>query len=367
MKIIRAAVPFIAVRRGDTSVASEEAPVAERAEAPRTRSRLAQWFAILALAIGLAPGAVSAQEDGTVTIIGTFSMDYLYGELDLSYFAPDLLGVYYNGHEHTWALTLHGTTQSHISNGSYYATEIHATSFDLEFFGPDADTLNGVVSNRLAGADVSVYLQNTYYNYGGGFAIMHVLVGAFYNGNLYFYSGQDMGVQTLFPTDADGYPVVKLEPFSITPDSTELGENEIFSGTGFQMGSLGGLVSFEGSVGQPPTPPPPPTLSIGDSSVVEGNRGSTQLKFTVSRSGSSEGTVKVDYRTIAGTASAKSDYNAASGTVVFQPGVLSQTITITVKSERKREPNETFTVEIFNAIGASVVDAIATGTILNDD
>ena len=75
----------------------------------------------------------------------------------------------------------------------------------------------------------------------------------------------------------------------------------------------------------------------------------------------------MNYRTVAGTASAKSDYNAASGTLVFQPGVLNQTITITVQSDRKREPNETFTVELFNAVGASVTDAVATGTILNDD
>ena len=114
-------------------------------------------------------------------------------------------------------------------------------------------------------------------------------------------------------------------------------------------------------------PPPPPRVNIRDSSVVEGNRGSAQLKFTVNRSGSREGKFSVDYRTIDGTARAKSDYNAARGTLVFQPGVLSQTITITVNSDHAREPNETLTVQLSNAVGASVVDAIATGTILNDD
>ena len=70
---------------------------------------------------------------------------------------------------------------------------------------------------------------------------------------------------------------------------------------------------------------------------------------------------------VAGTARAKSDYYAAGGTLVFQPGVRTQTITITVKSDRTREPDETFTVELLNAVGASVADAVATGTILNDD
>src|SRR6185369_14970570 len=277
----------------------------------------------------------------------------------------DLLGVYNNGHEHTWTLTLHGTSQSHNTNGSYYGTEIHSTSFDLEFFGPDAATLNRIVSKHLAGRSVNVYLQNTYYSGGGGFAIMHVGVGGGVTGQLYFYTGQDMGSLTLFPADADGYPVVRPEPFSIEPDITELSEFEMFSGTGFNMGSLAGPVTFEGSVGEPE--PEPDVLAVADASVLEGNRGNSQLQFRVSRSGSSEGTVKVDYRTVAGTARAKSDYTAASGTLTFPPGVWSQTITITVNTDRKREPNETFTVELFNVVGASVDDAVATGTILNDD
>jgi hypothetical protein len=108
-------------------------------------------------------------------------------------------------------------------------------------------------------------------------------------------------------------------------------------------------------------------VGIRDASVVEGNRGSSQLQFTVSRSGSGPETVSVSYRTVAGTALAKSDYTAASGTLTFPFGVSSLTITITVTGDRKREPNETFTVELLNAVGASVVDAVATGTILNDD
>lgn len=330
-----------------------------------TPSRLARWTAVLALAIALAPGAASCQETGTVEISGRFSMDYLYGELDLSLFEPDLLGVYYNGHEHAWTLTLHGTSQSHHSNGSYYGTEIHSTSFDLEFFGPDAATLNGIVNKHLTGRSVNVYLQNTYYSYGGGFAIMHVGVGGG-TGQLYFYTGQDMGSLTLLPVDADGYPIVRPEPFSIEPDITEFSEFEMFSGTGFNMGSLAGPVTFEGSVGSG-DPPAPPALSIADSSVREGNRGSAQMQFTVSRSGSSEGTVSVDYRTVASTALAKSDYTAASGTLTFQPGETSRTISVSIQGDRKREANETFSVQLSNAVGAAINDGVATGTILNDD
>ena len=101
---------------------------------------------------------------------------------------------------------------------------------------------------------------------------------------------------------------------------------------------------------------------------MEGDSGSSNMRFTVTlSSGAGPSTVSVSYRTVDGTASAASDYSAASGTLAFPPGVLSQTITIAVAGDHKREPNETFTVQLFNAVGASVSDAIATGTILNDD
>jgi hypothetical protein len=69
--------------------------------------KLFRWTAALTLAIAAAPSTASAQEDGTVTISGTFYMDWLGGTV-----GADLAEVYANGHEHTWTLTLHGTTQS---------------------------------------------------------------------------------------------------------------------------------------------------------------------------------------------------------------------------------------------------------------
>ena len=59
----------------------------------------------------------------------------------------------------------------------YYATEIHATSFDLEFFGPDAATLNGIVSEHIAGGDVcDLSGEHLLVSVGDDFAIMHVWV-----------------------------------------------------------------------------------------------------------------------------------------------------------------------------------------------
>jgi len=194
------------------SLAAPVDPFAVREDHPRAHSRLTQWVAALALAIALAPGVASAQEADTLTISSTFYMDWLDGTV-----GPDLDAVYTNGHAHSWTLTLHGTTKTHDKFVAFgvtnYATEIHATSFELEFSGPDAATLNGIVSNHIAGGDVSIYLRNAYSSgIGNDFAIVYVWpMGT----DVEFFAGHDLGSFTLLPTDADGYPVVGPEPFSI--------------------------------------------------------------------------------------------------------------------------------------------------------
>jgi hypothetical protein len=316
-----------------------------------------QWVAALTLAIALAPGAASAQEDGTIKISSTFYMDWLYGTV-----GPDLAEVYANGHEHTWTLTLHGTTQTHstfLAFGVKRVTEIHATSFELEFSGPDAATLNAIVSEHLAGGDVQIYLENSYSSgFGDDFAIMYVWPSV---PDMYFFSGHDMGVFTLFPADADGYPVVGPEPFSIWAEYSEL--SDMRPGNNGVIVSRESLVTFEGSVGGPQ----PVVLAVADASVLEGNRGASKLAVAVTLSSASSQAITVSYRTFDGTAKAKEDYTATSGTVTFQPGETSRTISVSIKGDRKREANETFSVQLSNAVGATNDDGVATVTILNDD
>jgi hypothetical protein len=322
-----------------------------------TPSSLPRWTAVLALVIALLPGAASAQEDGTVRISSTFYMDWLYGTV-----GPDLAEVYANGHEHTWTLTLHGTTQTHstfLAFGVKRVTEIHATSFELEFSGPDAATLNAIVSEHLAGGDVQIYLENSYSSgFGDDFAIMYVWPSV---PDMYFFSGHDMGVFTLFPADADGYPVVGPEPFSIWAEYSEL--SDMRPGNNGVIVSRESLVTFEGSVGGPQ----PVVLAVADASVLEGNRGASKLAVAVTLSSASSQAITVSYRTFDGTAKAKEDYTATSGTVTFQPGETSRTISVSIKGDRKREANETFSVQLSNAVGATNDDGVATVTILNDD
>jgi hypothetical protein len=302
------------------------------------RSRTSRWIALLALVIAPVATPVMAQVADTVTITGTFTSD--------------------TG-EHTWSLAMHGTTSRRYAwDGYAYFTDVLATSFDLRFSGPDADDLNRVASAELAGGDVSLTLRNMYQE-GGNLSDMALWISS--PGASFFAGHEGFANSGLFPSDADGYPVVTTEPFSFWNEEIYLSWYGFFYLDWPEPNS-----QISGNLGSE-VQPPPARLSIADASVMEGDRARSQLQFTVSRSGSGDGTVSVDYRTVAGSALAKSDYDAASGTLTFPPGVWSQTITITVKTDRRREPDETFTVELLNAVGGTVNDWVATGTILNDD
>lgn len=110
-----------------------------------------------------------------------------------------------------------------------------------------------------------------------------------------------------------------------------------------------------------------PSVLINNVSLNEGDSGITFFTFTVSLLETSSQTVTVDYETANGTATAPSDFQAASGTLSFAPGETGKAITVFVNGDTQVEANETFTVRLFNAVNATIANGTATGTILNDD
>jgi chitinase len=108
-------------------------------------------------------------------------------------------------------------------------------------------------------------------------------------------------------------------------------------------------------------------ISIADSQVLEGNSGLSLLSFVVSLSSPATDAVAVKFRTVAGVATAGADFAAATGELRFARGGIRQTVNVWVQGDRVAEPNETFTVELFDASGATISRGTANGTILNDD
>src|SRR5262249_55201826 len=97
------------------------------------------------------------------------------------------------------------------------------------------------------------------------------------------------------------------------------------------------------------------------------NSGSTAATFTVTLSTTSDRTVTVNYATADGTATAGSDYTAASGSLSFAPGQTSKTVSVNVLGDTVTEANETFAVNLSGATNARIARGTGTGTILDDD
>src|SRR5439155_1028428 len=111
-----------------------------------------------------------------------------------------------------------------------------------------------------------------------------------------------------------------------------------------------------------------PTISIANATVTEGNVGDTTLSFDVTLSVVSVGTVTVDYATANGSATvANGDYDAASGTLTFDPGQTAKTVDVTVHGDTTYEADETLTAGLSTPVGATIADDAGTGTITNDD
>jgi probable HAF family extracellular repeat protein len=114
-------------------------------------------------------------------------------------------------------------------------------------------------------------------------------------------------------------------------------------------------------------PPPTPAVSIADAAVFEGNTGSYNAGFLLNISPMTTSPVTVAYSTANGSATAGTDYNATSGTVTIPAGRTTWAVYVTVRSDRKREADEVFYVNLSNANGGTIADAQGVGTIRNDD
>jgi hypothetical protein len=334
------------------------------------------------LALALVQGTAPAQDADTLSISGTFhGVDHVISDIEYpGMLGDDLAQVYADGDRQTWTLTLHGVWYSHDysysewndnwSHGYFeqYITRVHATWFEFQFFGPDADILNEVVSSQLTGGGLTdgafCELSTGYYfdsqdwwSTGPYANFDQKLQPADPQAGVSFYLTTGRWYRPPFSTDDFGYPIVE-------PGLTQAYYSTI---TDLRSGNSGGLWSRDDLVDIGSSSPPAPMLSIANGSLREGDKGTMRVDLTVTLSPSSDDIVAVSYATADGTALASSDYTATSGTLTFQPGETSRTISLFIKGDRKREPDETYSVQLSNAVGATISDGVATVTILNDD
>lgn len=113
--------------------------------------------------------------------------------------------------------------------------------------------------------------------------------------------------------------------------------------------------------------PGPRVVSIADANLVEGDAGSALMGFTLTLSAPSDGSVAVDVATDLGTATPNVDYVPTTATLVFPNGATALAFQVPVSGDTDVEADETFLVRLANPVNATLGDAVATGTIVDDD
>ncbi len=100
--------------------------------------------------------------------------------------------------------------------------------------------------------------------------------------------------------------------------------------------------------------------------TIDENGGSAMI--AVRRTGSTNGSVAVNYLTIDGTATAGADYVAQAGALLFGPGETSKVFTVPILPDALVEPSETVNLVLGNPIGGVILgtNQTATLTIINN-
>lgn len=112
---------------------------------------------------------------------------------------------------------------------------------------------------------------------------------------------------------------------------------------------------------------PPGTIQFTQSSVTVTENG-TSVTLTASRVGGSSGAVGVSYATVNGTATAGSDYNAASGTLSWANGnTANKTFTVTIINGAEYEGSENFSATLSSPTGGASIGSPASVTVTITD
>ena len=104
-------------------------------------------------------------------------------------------------------------------------------------------------------------------------------------------------------------------------------------------------------------------IAVSNPSVIEGAAGTNQAEtFTITRTGSTTGSLSVGWLTADDTAKAGTDYAGASGTITFASGQATATVSVTVNGTNADGPNKDFELIATPSGGTAV---LGMGTIRN--
>ena len=129
---------------------------------------------------------------------------------------------------------------------------------------------------------------------------------------------------------------------------------------------------FNASPSPSPTPSPSPspsrhrrrqqlrmTASASARSTTQSTKEPAARSIGVTRYGDTSVTASVDYATSDGTASQKSKYSSASGTLVFSPGQTTQSFSVLITDENYLQGNQSVNLTLSNPVNATLANPSA--------
>ncbi len=163
---------------------------------------------------------------------------------------------------------------------------------------------------------------------------------------------------------------------STTSDSTDEPDGSVTvtlaTGSGYDLDSSASAATV--TVSDDDDPPPPPvdvvTISVEESTYVEGRSPFYLIRFKLSKPASERVTVKYTpgvLGTGAGYATAGEDFVVRTSSISFRPGVTSNIGLIYALNDRVKEPDETFTIVLSEPQGVHISDKQPVLTIKDND
>jgi hypothetical protein len=323
---------------------SSNGPVIEGATSVFTVTKTGTASGTLTVDYGTASGSATSGSDFTAT---SGTLTFLAGDTSKTFSVPTIDDTVFEGAETFTGNLSNPSGSATIGTGSATAT-INDNDSAPSFVISDASTTEGgnlVFTVTKSGSTSSSFTVN--YATANGSAI----AGSDYTAT--------SGTLTFGPADSS----LTITVPTINDSVAEATENMTVNLSG---ASGGATITDPQGIGTI-TDNDVPSFSVNNVSVTEGGN----LVFGVTMTGQTAINFSVNYATANGTATAGSDYTAASGTLTFGPSSaasVTQNVTVATIDDTISEPNETVMLNLSGATGgATISTSQGTGTIIDND
>lgn len=174
--------------------------------------------------------------------------------------------------------------------------------------------------------------------------------------------GQVVGVE--FHADDQMLGTVTEPPYVMAWTNVPMGNPILSARAVDDLGAVGVSPPVSVAVGLPADLP---RVRITDAHASEAQAPSHALVFTATLSEPTNAPVTLQYKTSDGTAKAGEDYDAASGTLTFGPGVTEAAIPVVLRPDLLNESHEYFFLNLRYPSGALIETPQAVGTVVDDE